>query len=304
MVGRRGHRVHLRRAAVALLAVALLAVGCGGPSRPDVSADASRSSAPATGTDGDTSTPPDGSAAAPTGGRAGASTDESDGASPDAGGGTARSRAGQTARGTDGGGATAGSTRGEGATAAGTGGGGTGTDPTRSRERPSSSPSRSSGPTTVAAPLEIPPFNQSQGLRWTELESYFRSEIARVCGEHGPECVTLAVAIEDSDFFVADDCVLFTIRHPVPLYTGDTITPVIEDECGDGQPGPNLELDTSGLEGPSWSVVDPAGPQPGAPDCAVRFIRVPTYLYAEDRPQTPERDDLIEVALADVCGPG
>ena len=202
----------------------------------------------------------------------------------------------------------------------------------RTRERSGSSSSRSPGPTTRPAPLNIAPFNVVTGESWNTLEQRFRDTIANACGSHGPTCVTLAVVVgDDPTFFVPDDCVLRDVDQPERAFTGDTITVYIEDECGDGDPAPRMDApDLSGLEGPSWAEAepllaqritaacgafgpgcltvttvveaDPAGP--GAVDCAVRFIRIPTYLHADDRPQTPEPDDVVEVVLNDPCGPG
>ncbi len=156
--------------------------------------------------------------------------------------------------------------------------------------------------------------------------------IASACGAHGPTCVTLAVVVrDDPDYFVDDDCVLRDVDQPEQAFTGDTITVYIEDECGDGDPPPRMEPpDTSGLDGLSWAEAepvlaqritaacgghgpgcltvttvveaDPAGP--GAADCAVRYINIPTYLHADDRPQTPEPDDVLQVLLNEPCSTG
>lgn len=324
-----------QRALVCWLSVGLLAVGCSGPSGPTVPSD---------GTDLAASAPP-----GPTGSASGpGATDatRADGTGSDAG----RSDAGRSdAPGDDPavGDATAGSTGPTGGSSGGGGGdrtraGGSTEQPApgsttgrapRTRERSSGSP-RATGVTTRPAPLNIAPFNVVTGMSWTDLEQRFVDTITSACGAHGPGCVTLQVVVRDTpDFFVDDDCVLSDVDQPEQAFTGDTITVVIEDECGDGYPPPRMTPpDLSGLEGPGWAEVepllaeritavcagfgagcltvttvvepDPAGPAPGAPDCVVRFIRTPTYLYADDRPETPEADDVIEVVLGDPCGAG
>ena len=320
------------RALACWLSVGLLAVGCGGPSGPEVPSD---------GTDLAASSPPGSTGSAGSPGATDATT--ADGTGPDAGGSGSpddEPAAGDPGAGTPGAGTRGGKpgggsgdrTRAGGSTEQSATGGTTGRAP-RTRERSSGSP-RTTGVTTRPAPLNIAPFNVVTGQSWTGLEQRFVDTITTACGSHGPGCVTLQVVVRDTpDIFIDDDCVLSAVDQPEQAFTGDTITVVIEDECGDAYPPPRMTApDLTGLEGPGWAEVepllaeritavcadfgpgcftvttvveaDPGGPAPGAPDCMVRFIRIPTYLYADDRPETPESDDVIEVVLGDPCGAG
>lgn len=225
--------------------------------------------------------------------------------------------------------------RGGSASAGGRGDGDEATGPSRSRTRPPTSgqPTRTSGPSTVVSPLNIPDFLEIIGSDWAIYEEIVEKGLAKACGSLGPKCVTIRVAVEHiPEFFSPEDCPINDVRWPQPMYPGDVYAVTINDPCHNGYPPRALDgPDITDLRDKSWSDVEAtvkarldevcgefgpgcltlttevdteSGGQQGDLDCALRNLNRPLYLFAEDLVETPEQDDAVIAVLSDACGPG
>lgn len=199
---------------------------------------------------------------------------------------------------------------------------------------PTSGGGNEGGQTTVPAPVNIPEFNDIQGLSWTEAEPRVLNDVAEGCGDFGPECVKVTTAVTPDPIPSQTDCAVRGYGPQEGLHTGDTITVVINDEC-DGvatAPIPLTVPNFDDLVGRSWTEVEEQvssrvaracqaasfgpdcvdvetsvesdGATPDTPDCAVLAVRTAGQLLSGDDDATAERDDLVVAVLRDACGTG
>jgi hypothetical protein len=92
-------------------------------------------------------------------------------------------------------------------------------------------------PPTVPSPLTIPDFNDVERASWTDAQAGVYAAVASICGDLGPECVTVRTSVEPDPAWTGTedpDCAIRTYSTPDPLFPGDEIVIVLNDACGPG----------------------------------------------------------------------